>query len=72
MHKPDSSSRVNKWQKREAYDVKWKDCTYRDFPSKVLEGIGVRDLHIHGNALYEVQPDKIIVIKNSNEISCCF
>ena len=47
---------MNKWQHHEAYDiirnlyfippiiVKWKDCTYDNFPLKVAEGIEVRDL----------------------------
>ena len=47
---------MNKWQHHEAYDiirnlyfippiiVKWKDCTYKNFPLKVAEGIEVRDL----------------------------
>ena len=37
-------------------DVKWKECTYKDFPFKLVEGIGLRDLQIHkGKALYEVE-----------------
>ena len=37
-------------------DVKWKECTYKDFPFKLVEGIGVMDLQIHkGKTLYEVK-----------------
>ena len=70
MHKiEESSSRINKCQHHEVYDiirdlhflppnyvVKWKDCTYKDFPFKVVQDIGVRDLQIYkGKALYEIQ-----------------
>ena len=66
---------MNKWQHHEAYDiirnlyfippnnVKWKEYTYKNFPLKVVEGIGVRDLQIHkGKALYEVKKDKTVIL----------
>ena len=77
MHKIEglSSSWMNKWQHHEASDiirnlyfippmyVKWKECTYKDFPLKVVEGIGERDLQIHkGKALYEVKKDKSVIL----------
>ena len=52
--------------------MKWKECAYKDFPLKVVEGIGERDLQIHkGKALYEVKKDKtvilMIILKNFEE-----